>query len=399
MFEPRSWKRPMLPRAHTDAHRQATWLELFFDLSFVVAVAQAAVQLEHAYAAGHVAQGLIGFAVVFAAIWWAWMAFTWFSNVFDNDDLAYRLLMFVMIAGSLGLAAGVPQIAHLDFRIGVLSYVVMRLAYVAQWCRVYYTCDETWRPVARRMIVLTTINQLGWVLFLWVPQDWKLTVFAIWFAADIATPWLARWDARMGGHRHHIVERYGLFTIIVLGESVAAATVAISHAIDAGAAILPLLTLAGGGLGIVLSLWWIYFEFTSGRAPDGSRRAQYRWSYLHYFVFASLAAVGAGLALIATWLEDPAQVTLPATGLALAVGGPVAVYLAALVAIEFLAEGTLRGSEGMLFIAAAAGMLAIPCAAPLVTVPGSILLLAILLAALVAVGTAVQHRSADIAGM
>lgn len=394
MFAPRSWKRPLLPRSHSEAHRQATWLELFFDLSFVVAVAQAAVQLEHAYAAGHAADGLIGFAIVFAAIWWAWVTFTWLANVFDNDDIAYRLLMFVMIAGSLGLAAGVPQIAQLDFRVGVLSYVVIRFAYVAQWYRVYRSGGETWRPVARRMMVLTTFNQAGWVLFLWVPQEWKLAVFVTWFAVDIATPWLAGWDARMGGHRHHIVERYGLFTIIVLGESVAAATVAMGHAIAAGAAMWPLLAVAGGGLVIVLALWWTYFEFMTGRAPERTRAAQYLWSYLHYFIFTALAALGAGLALAATWLEDPAHVALPAQGVVLAVGGPVAVYLLVLVVIEALAEGDLRRSEAVLFLGTAAGMLAIPLTAPLVTVPGSILLLAILLAALVAVGSAFQHWSA-----
>jgi hypothetical protein len=85
---------------------------------------------------------------------------------------------------------------------------------------------------------------------------------------------------------------------------------------------------------------------------------------------------------------------LPAQGVVLAVGGPVAVYLLVLVVIEALAEGDLRRSEAVLFLGTAAGMLAIPLTAPLVTVPGSILLLAILLAALVAVGSAFQHWSA-----
>ena len=71
----------------------------------------------HAFADGHPGSGLIGYVVVFAAIWWAWVAFTWFANVFDTDDVPYRLLMIVMIAGSLGLAAGVPKIFALDFRV------------------------------------------------------------------------------------------------------------------------------------------------------------------------------------------------------------------------------------------------------------------------------------------
>ena len=268
MLRPRPWRRPMVARQHSEGHRQASWLELLFDLSFVVAVAQAAREFEHALAAGHPGSGLVSYLLVFAAIWWAWMAFTWFANVFDTDDVPYRLLMLVMIAGSLGLAAGVPQLAQLDFRIGVISYVVMRLAYVLQWLRVFRTGDPVWRPVALKIIVLTTINQAGWVLFLWVPLEWRVPVFVVWFAVDVATPILAGWDARMGGHRGHIVERYGLFTLIVLGESIAAATVAVGGAINTEVAAVPLLTLAVGGLILVFSLWWIYFDFSTGRAPD-----------------------------------------------------------------------------------------------------------------------------------
>ncbi len=118
MIKAKPWRRPMVARNHSEQYRQASWLELLFDLSFVVAVAQAAAQLEHAFADGHPGSGLIGYVVVFAAIWWAWVAFTWFANVFDTDDVPYRLLMIVMIAGSLGLAAGVPKIFALDFRVG-----------------------------------------------------------------------------------------------------------------------------------------------------------------------------------------------------------------------------------------------------------------------------------------
>jgi low temperature requirement protein LtrA len=382
----------MVARDHAEAHRQASWLELFFDLSFVVAVAQAAVQLEHAFAEGHPGTGLIGYLIVFAAIWWAWMAFTWFANVFDTDDVPYRLLMIAMIAGSLGLAAGVPHIAELDFRVGVTSYVVMRVAYVAQWLRVYRGGDPAWRPVALKMMVLTTINQIGWVLFLWVPAEWRLTVFVLWFAADLATPYLAGWDARAGGHRHHIVERYGLFTIIVLGESVAAATIAVSQAVEADVAMGPLLALAAGGLVVVVSLWWIYFDFTSGGAPMRERAAQFVWGYGHYFVFAALAAVGAGLALAVAWLIDPADVALPAWGVAALVGGAVAAFLLTVALIESTAEGNFERNHLLLKVGAACLSIAASFAASVITVPGSVLVIGITLVALVAYGIAVQQR-------
>lgn len=375
MLQPRPWRRRMVARDHSETHRQASWLELFFDLTFVIAVAQAARQLEHSLAGGHVGAGLIGYFVVFAAIWWAWMAFTWFANVFDTDDVPYRLLVFVMIAGSLGLAAAVPRIAELDFRVGVISYVVMRLAYVGQWFRVLLTRDAMWRPIAVKMMILTTLNQIGWILFLLVPLDWRLAVFVVWFAADLATPYLAGWDARMGGHRHHIVERYGLFTILVLGESIVGATLAAGEAIGADGDAVQLLLMGLGGLIVVCSVWWIYFDFTTGRAPALGKRSQYLWGYGHYFVFSCVAAIGAGLSLSVEWLTDPGHVLLPEWGVAMLVGAAVALFLLVIVLIESLAErtdhrGGMIAKVGGALLAMAAALLA-----PVVTVPGSVLII------------------------
>jgi low temperature requirement protein LtrA len=382
----------MVARDHAETYRQASWLELLFDLSFVVAVAQAAIEFEHALAAGSPWAGLVSYLVVFAAIWWAWMAFTWFANVFDTDDGPYRLLMFVMIAGSLGLAAGVPQLTHFDFRIGVLSYVVMRFAYVGQWIRVLRSKQPQWIPIARRIIWLTTINQVGWILFLGVPLDWRLAVFIVWFTVDLATPFLAGWDARLGGHRHHIVERYGLFTIIVLGESIAAATVAMAGAIEADVATLPLIVLAGGALIIAGSLWWIYFDFCTGGAPKGPLRSQYFWGYMHFFVFAGVAAIGAGISLAVEWLVDAAHVALPVWMVSLVVGGSVAIVLLTIALIEAVAERSGETTGFVLKAAVAFAAVGTALAAPVLTLPLSVLIVGLMLAALVGYGAARQHR-------
>ena len=85
--------------------RAAAPLELFFDLCFVAAVAQAASHLHHDLSQGHLAHALGNYLWVFFAIWWAWMNFTWFASVYDNDDDLYRLLTLVQIAGALVMAA------------------------------------------------------------------------------------------------------------------------------------------------------------------------------------------------------------------------------------------------------------------------------------------------------
>ena len=104
-----AWYRPMVARPTDEEHRSATVLELFFDLCFVVAVAQAASALHHLIAEDHVGDGVVGYATVFFAIWWAWMNFTWFASAYDSDDVVYRLTTLVQIAGALILAAGVPD--------------------------------------------------------------------------------------------------------------------------------------------------------------------------------------------------------------------------------------------------------------------------------------------------
>jgi low temperature requirement protein LtrA len=161
---------PMTARSPLETHRVATPLELFFDLVFVVAIAQAAGGLHHAIAEGHAPEGLIGYLMVFFAIWWAWMNFTWFASAYDNDDLPYRVAVFVQIAGALVLAAGVEPMfeARVPNAATIGGYVVMRLALVAQWLRAAQG-DPARRTTARRYALGVTILQVAWVMQPFLP--------------------------------------------------------------------------------------------------------------------------------------------------------------------------------------------------------------------------------------
>lgn len=99
----------MRARDPHEAHRAATPLELLFDLCFVVAIAQVAARLHHAIAEHHVVAAIPAFLMVFFAIWWAWMNFTWFASAYDTDDAPYRVNVLLQIAGVLAIAAGVPR--------------------------------------------------------------------------------------------------------------------------------------------------------------------------------------------------------------------------------------------------------------------------------------------------
>ena len=115
-----------------------------------MAVAQVAAELAHGIADGHVGDSLLGFLMVFFAIWWAWMNFTWFASAYDTDDVPYRLLTLVQMAGVLVLAAGIHDaFGSQDFLAGTIGYVIMRVAMVAQWLRAARS-DPEHRQTAHR---------------------------------------------------------------------------------------------------------------------------------------------------------------------------------------------------------------------------------------------------------
>src|SRR2546430_2730668 len=160
---------PMAGRDPAETHRASTPLELFFDLTFVVAVSQASAALHHGLVDGHAGQVLVGFPLVFFAIWWAWMQFTWFASAYDTDDVPYRLAIFVQMSGALVLAAGVPRaVDHRDFTIGTLGYVIMRLAAVPQWLRAART-DAGHRRTCLTFASGVALVQIGWIVRLALP--------------------------------------------------------------------------------------------------------------------------------------------------------------------------------------------------------------------------------------
>ncbi len=333
----------MAARSPHEAHRTATPLELLFDLVFVVAIAQAASGLHHAIAELHPLEGLVGYLMVFFAIWWAWMAFTWFASAYDCDDVPYRLLVFVQISGALLLAAGIPTMFETRTpNVAVVGgYVVMRLALVAQWLRASVSDPER-RATARRYALGITISQAAWAGMLLVPQYWTPGFITL-VAFDLALPMWAERASPTTWHPHHIAERYGLLTLIVLGESILSATTAIESAFTAGNALSDLAPLIAGGLLIVYSMWWIYFDRPAHDLLTNIRTA-FVWGYGHYFVFASAAAVGAGLAVAVDAATHHAKIGVAGAGAAVAV--PVATYLVCLWILHYRPEYRRTRSYG-----------------------------------------------------
>ena len=291
---------PMSARDTNESHRVSTPLELLFDLCFVVAVSEAARELNADLSAHHISSGIVGYLMVFFAIWWAWVNFTWFASAYDVDDVPYRIITFVQIVGVLILAAGVPVAFNQgSFATITIGYVVMRVAMVTQWLRAA-AGDPPRRPAALRYAAAISILQIGWVLRLFLPHEAAEVAFYVLAAAEMAVPaWAERGGRGSPWHPEHIAERYGLFTLIVLGECVSAATLAIQAASSSHGLSAALIGVATGGVLLVFALWWWYFEHPAEHALRMSRQLAFVWGYGHYGVFAALAALGAGLGVAA----------------------------------------------------------------------------------------------------
>ncbi|NEQ55416.1 MAG: low temperature requirement protein A [Leptolyngbya sp. SIO3F4] len=324
---------PLLARDRNESHRTATQLELFFDLVVVIAIAAAAHGLAHEIGEGQIVMGLIKYLMAFFAIWWPWNLFTWFASSFDNDDEAYRINVMVMMAGVMLIAASIPTI-FTDARMtyGFTGYIILRLASAILWLRVGGGNPQLKRT-AKRYAVAQIAIQGFWAIVVFAAPPGSIAsivLFAIGVVGELFIPWYAEQATSTPWHRHHIIERFGLLTIIVLGEVMLGSTLAleegISHGFNGG-------LIAGAVCGMVLAftMWWFYFCESDHLESIEIKRA-FVWAYGHFLVFASGAAVGAGLGLMSEVLAadhgGEAHVSLQTAGLAISI--PLALYIVSL---------------------------------------------------------------------
>lgn len=292
--------RSMQGRNVHEGHRVATPLELLYDLVFVVAIGACASSLHHSLAEHHYSDILV-YLAVFLPMWWAWMNYTWFSSAFDCDDTHFRLMSMVQMAGALLMAAGMKGFFNGDALLGLLGFVVMRVAMISLWLRAARD-DPAYATTARRYAYGILVMQTVWVIWYLVTKDMglvaRLVSMMFFMVGELLVPVIAERVKHTPWHPHHIAERYGLFTIIVLGEGIIGVSNAIMNARELD--ILQALLIGFTGTVLIFALWWLYFKVPFAKAlHDHNLRRGVMFGYGHYLIFASLAAVGTGLELVA----------------------------------------------------------------------------------------------------
>lgn len=380
---------PMTGRDPEERGRASSPLELLFDLTFVVAVGTAASLFAEMFAEGHPGQAITAFVLAMFAISVAWISFSWFASAFGTDDWLYRVLTMVQMIGvvvfSLGLPAmfhSVHESQHLDLRVMVLGYVVMRVAMVLQWWRAARG-SPAFHGVGMANIRWTVIVQLGWLAVAFVPLPLAGAFIAVIVlgALELLIPVLTQGRAgETPWHPHHVAERYSLFAIIVLGEGVVG-TVASSGDLlggtdgthwsgDAIAVVI-------AGIGLTFGMWWVYFATPFGDALVHRRDRGYLFGYGHIPLFIGIAGAGAGLHVAGLQLEDHSKIGELSVVLSLAV--PVGLYLLMVYLLHTLLLSAADRFH-LLLIALTLAVLAAAAVMSAVSVPIAICLLVVMLA-------------------
>ena len=381
----------MTGRDPHEGHRAATPLELLFDLTFVIAFGLSAAQLAHLLAAGHVGAGIAGFVFTTFGVCWAWINFSWFASAYDTDDWVYRITTMLQMVGVIVLALGIPPVyssiehgEHVDNRVLVAGYVIMRIAMVFQWLRAAHD-DPARRRTCLTYATAITVAQIGWVaaIFIHTSVATTLAIYAVLMLVEFLGPWVAETrKGRTPWHAHHIAERYSLVVIIALGEGVVGTVASLSAVVDEQGWTMDAALVALAGTALTFGMWWVYFVLPAAPILHAHKELAFGFGYGHIVIFGAIVATGAGLHTAAYYIEH--QSTLDSAQTILTVAVPVAVYILAIFVMYTYLVRTIDAFH-LLLLAGSGGVLVAAVLLASVGVTMSVCLLVVTLAPIVVV--------------
>ena len=328
--------------------RSATWLELFFDLCFVAAIAALGVDLH----SDQTWEGYLRFAGLFVPIWWGWMGITWYATAFDTDDVIYRISLLVSMLAIVAIAVNVGRVKEGDTTGFVIAYLVMQVVVVGLFLRARQHAHET-KSMTTRYAAGDALGAAIWLASLAFSTPAQYWIWGAAMAVLMFTPMYAvRAYHGQPFDSSHIPERYGLFTIIVLGESIVAVAAGISNTgWEFGTALT-----AATGFGIAACVWWVYFEFVESTVVrrDAIVRT-FVWGYSHFGVYVGIAAAAIGIEIAIDGVAHDQALDMVERSIFLA---SLATYLFSIAAIHYNERLTFDATV-IVRLASAAAMVAL----------------------------------------
>jgi len=283
---------PRLRTTETEAERKVTWTELFYDLVFVVAVSGLGARLLD----DPTIRGAAAFTGLFVPLWWAWAGFTFYADRYDTDDLGQRILAVAQMVTIALMAASISGDETQSLIGFALAYVGARLILIVMYLRARRHVPET-RQLVGGYVRGMSIAVAFWLVSIFIPEPFRYFLWAIGLLIDGYTPYrLRRIQAKVPLDVAHLPERFGLFTILVLGESIAATVAGLGHeGWNAGPVVTAVLAVV-----VAAGLWWVYFDNLDGtvvrrRANQKTAWKPTTWIYGHLPLAIGLMATAIGL--------------------------------------------------------------------------------------------------------
>jgi low temperature requirement protein LtrA len=327
------------PRPHGEQPRERVVgpLELFYDLATVVLVAQAAHHL-----AGHLTwRGLGEFAVVFTLVWIAWLNGSLHHELHGHDDARGRSTFLLQILVLVAMGAFIPQAGGARGAAFAIAAAVLFAILAVLWLLAARGDRPEYRRPSRLFVAGTAACAAALAGTALLPAGARIPAWGLLDAAYLAgfTAVLFATSAQAVGLlvTDALIERFGLLTIIVLGETLTGVVTGLAREPVSG------LTLATGLVAVVVGFgaWWTYFDFAGHRQPRPKRAASLQWMLSHLPLTAAIAAMGAAMVGLVDHAHDGR--TPAATAWLLCAGAAVVLAATMLVAASLRAWQSDRG--------------------------------------------------------
>ena len=253
----------MQAESEADEERRTSYLELFFDLVFVFAVTQVTALVAH----DPTAQGFAHGALVFGLVWWAWSGYAWMTNAIDVESIVVRLLVLVAAGASFFMAIALPDAFGDDGLRFTLAYLVVRLVQLGLYVW-GLRADPAHQAAILRLAPWFLVAPFVALAGGFADGDLRVVLWVVSLAIDVAGA------ATVGGagfrvSASHFAERYALFVIIALGESIVAVGVSATSLERDGT----FFAVAAIAFALTAVLWWSYFDFPALAAARALRFA------------------------------------------------------------------------------------------------------------------------------
>jgi low temperature requirement protein LtrA len=309
--------------------QRATSLELFYDLVFVFAVTQ----ISHLLLADLSWAGAGRSALLLLVVWWSWNYTTWVTNELDPESPVVRLLMIVLMLASLIMAIAIPHAFDSDALLFVGCYLAIQIGRHTFLTFAAADRGEPERERAGAILVWFLFAAIFWVAGALAGGSARTALWLVALVIDYSAPLVTFW---LPGRRHlhpdawvvetsHFSERFGLFIIIALGESIVVTGATASERGLHGATLVAF----GAAFLTTAAMWWLYFtgvariaELRLAHAHDRTQMARDAYTYLHVMLVAAIVVSAVGDELVIAHPREP----LSGTEMAAVVGGP-ALYL------------------------------------------------------------------------